>query len=408
MHAPSPVLSLLHELNQSGEFWLVGGCVRDTLMGRKPKDWDIVTTTPEVVEGKFPMIGKDFPVYQAKVDGHTVEIAAARTERKVGSGHTGFEVQVTRDLKADLLRRDLTINTFAWSPKTGFVCDPRAHEDLESRTLRHVSDAFGEDPLRVFRVARFASQLNSLVAEETTQEMSRISGTLTELPKDRVREELTKALRSNLPGQFFHELLAAGCMDHWFPEVRDLVGKPHSVLHHPEGDAYDHTMMVLDKARDLGASDDAMLCALTHDFGKALTDPKEWPRHLQHEKLGIEPIRAFCERLGFGHQINHAMNVVCKYHMQMHRAFELRPNTLKELSHAAFRTVLGIPGFNLCCQADHCGRGGHWNDEYPQAEFLLGVHQSVRSVRVDPAWNVNRIEQEQIKAIRMFKESQCQ
>lgn len=399
---PTCVLELLESLNAKGDFWLVGGCVRDVLLGREPKDWDIVTTTPEVV-AHLPMIGKDFPVFQEAVGGYCIEIAAARTERKVGEGHNGFEVQLTKDLQLDLLRRDLTVNTFAWRPSTGYTSAPGAREHLQDQMLVHVTEAFAEDPLRVFRVARFAAQLGWKVNKGTLEFMKSLKGELATLPKDRVREELSKALRSPNPDVFFDILRDADCLEHWFPEVRNLTGVKHSDLHHPEGDGWDHTMMVLRKARSLGANETEMLCALGHDFGKALTDPEQWPRHIDHERLGLVPIKQFCNRLGHGHQTEHAMALVCQLHMTMHKCFELRDSTLRKIAKSASRSVLGIQGFGLCCQSDHCGRGGHWDDVYPETEFLSQVQEAVRSVVVDPAWNPQRIEQQQIAAIKMMK-----
>jgi tRNA nucleotidyltransferase (CCA-adding enzyme) len=405
---PVEILGLLRRLNQKGDFWLVGGCVRDAMMGRKPKDFDIVTTTPEAVEAMgLQQIGKDFPVWQTQEAGddgmHTIEIASARTERKVGEGHRGFTTEVTRSVEEDLLRRDLTVNAMAWRP--GDFRDPwGGMSDLEERQLRPVSAAFAEDPLRVFRVARFASQLGFNVHWTTYKMILSLAQELSTLPKDRVREELMKALRGPSPELFFRVLGAGGCLGEWFPEVLALKGCGHSDLHHPEGDAFEHTMWVLRKCRELGGNEVEMLCALGHDFGKPLCPVEKRPSYHNHEALGAEPIGAFCRRLGLGPQPQQAMTTVSLNHMHMHHIQDLRPKTLIGIIKQVRRGVLGPDGFGKVCQSDHCGRGEtNWGSTYNQRAYLNDAVQALKGCAVDPAWTPVRIENEQINHMKRWK-----
>jgi tRNA nucleotidyltransferase (CCA-adding enzyme) len=411
---PREIVDFLADLNQKGEFWLVGGCVRDALLGRTPKDFDILTTTPEVAEALgMHQIGKDFPVWQVQVamlsDGpdrlHTIEIASARTERKTGRGHTGFITTVTRDVEADLQRRDLTINALAWRPGD-FRSPTRALFDLEQNVLRHVSPAFAEDPLRVFRVARFAAQLGGLweVSPETLNLMQELAPELDSLPKDRVREELSKVFKSAKPERFFRVLRDADCLDHWFPEIVAMCGCAQGEEHHPEGDVFEHTMWVMRKAKEMGCDELEMLCALGHDFGKPLCPAEQRPHYYEHEKLGLGPIQAFCDRLGYGEGTRKAMSTVCVHHMTTHRVTELRPSTLLNLYKSVRRGQLGLEGFLRVCQADHCGRGlRYWDTVYGQAGYLRGAVQAVAPVVFLEGSSVARFEQEQITVLKRYK-----
>ena len=385
---PQDIQDFLDRLNHQGDFFLVGGCVRDALLGRTPKDFDIVTTTPDAPAlGWMAQIGKSFPVWTTVVGDHVIEIAAARTETKTAPGHGGFEVQVTPDIMKDLQRRDLTINTFCWDGGDQlFGCDMFAFDDLHDRVLRHVSPAFAEDPLRVFRAARFAAQLGFRVAMDTLCLMVSLGDELHTLPPDRVRDEMTKAFRGEFPENFFRVLDLGGCLDFWFPELQALQGCNHSELHHPEGDAFEHTMWVIRKCKELGGDDLAMLCALGHDFGKALTPVEIRPRYHNHEGLGVEPIRVFCDRLGFGDTTRSAMSKVSKLHMHMHKITELRPTTLCDMLGNLSRGILGVDTFALVCNSDHCGRGdANWDLPYPQRDYINGAMGVFKATKVDPA-----------------------
>jgi tRNA nucleotidyltransferase (CCA-adding enzyme) len=390
--------------HKNNGFFLVGGCIRDMLLGRTPKDWDMVTTEPYVVKGLYPMIGKDFPVWQVKLVNHVVELASARTERKIGDGHTGFECTETNDINQDLLRRDLTINAIALSDSGDIFYAPNALEDLKDGVLRHVTKAFAEDPLRVFRVARFAAQLGFTVHPHTTRFMFMLRHELKTLSPDRVRVELERALMAPHPSQFFRVLKEARCLDHWFPEVESLIGSEHSLKHHPEGDAFEHVMLCMETMRkNPSCTLDHMLAILGHDFGKGLTDPTMWPKHIGHEQGGIPLIINFCNRLGYGRQTIHQMTQVAANHMVMHKIQELRPSTLRKLLLDTRRSVLGIKGFGDVCQADHNGRGGFENYEYKSTQYLLDAMEALKAVKIVPGLTPTQIEQTQNITMKAWK-----
>lgn len=231
-HVPPQMIKLLDKLNGFGEFYLVGGCIRDILLGRKPKDFDImvVKPSPSELEKILPVkqVGAAFPVYlydSGDPEIGTIEFAYARKEMKQGEGYKGFAVEVVDNVQEDLARRDLTVNNIAWSPKTGLVTfGPESLEDMESKTLRHVTDAFADDPVRVLRACRFSAQLPGSwkIDSKTLTMMASLKGELLKEPSDRIRDELTKVLKAAKPGNFFRNLEKADCLDGWFSE---LVGR---------------------------------------------------------------------------------------------------------------------------------------------------------------------------------------
>lgn len=226
---PPQLITLLRKLNSFGEFYLVGGCIRDALLGRTPKDFDVmvVAPSPQELEKILPVkqVGAAFPVYLYDTEDPElgiIEFAYARKETKTGIGYKGFDFEVVSDVKEDLARRDLTINALAWNPTAGLVSfDDRAMDDVQTNTLRHVTEAFAEDPLRVLRAARFSAQLPGdwKVDPETIKLMNSLQGELPSLALDRIRIELEKSLRAAKPGNFFQVLHQADCMSYWFPEL---------------------------------------------------------------------------------------------------------------------------------------------------------------------------------------------
>ncbi len=226
---PPQLIKFLNELNKTGEFYLVGGCIRDALLGRTPKDFDImvVKPSPEELEKLLPVqkVGAAFPVYLYDTKDPVlgvIEFAYARKEIKQGEGYKGFSVEVVDDVRQDLARRDLTVNNIAWSPEKGLVTfGPESLEDVQNQTLRHVTDAFAEDPVRVLRACRFSAQLPGewVITPETLTMMSSLKGELAKEPPDRIREELNKALKAVKPGNFFRNLNKAECLQAIFPEL---------------------------------------------------------------------------------------------------------------------------------------------------------------------------------------------
>jgi tRNA nucleotidyltransferase (CCA-adding enzyme) len=371
--------------------YLVGGAVRDRRLGRTVADRDyvVVGATPEeLLRAGYKPVGKDFPVFLHPQTGE--EYALARTERKSGRGYHGFvfatDPSVT--LEQDLARRDLTINAMA-EDADGALVDPYggAH-DLEARVLRHVSPAFVEDPVRVLRVARFAARYAPLgfrVADETLALMRRMvdDGEVDHLVSERVWSETRKALTEPRPSAFVRTLRACGALRVLFPEVDALYGVPQRVEFHPEVDAGVHVELVLDMAARLAPGDDLVgFCALTHDFGKALTPGDELPRHLMHEQRGIEPVRAICARLKVPAEHAALAELVCRFHLDIHRALELRPATLLDRLERidAFRRPERLEKLLLACEADKRGRLGGEDSAYPQADHVRAAYRAAAAI----------------------------
>ena len=287
------------------QVYLVGGAVRDQLL-RHPyheKDYVVVGATPEqMLALGYQPVGKDFPVFLHPKTKD--EYALARTERKSGHGYHGFEfyTDVAVTLEQDLIRRDLTINAIAMDD-AGNIYDPYGGQlDLENRLLRHVSDAFVEDPLRVLRIARFAARYKTLgfkIADETLALMTELasSGELQALTPERVWKETSRALMEDHADEYFEVLRACGALKVLFPEIDALFGVPQRPEYHPEIDCGIHTMMSLQQACKSQYSLDVRFAVLVHDLGKALTPAEELPRHIMHEERGIKPVTEVCDRM---------------------------------------------------------------------------------------------------------------
>src|SRR5512146_816786 len=293
------------------EVYLVGGAVRDRLLGRPvhERDWVVVGARPEDLERDgFVSVGREFPVFLHPRTHE--EYALARLERKVAPGYRGFTTQFSPEvtLEEDLKRRDLTINAMAEST-SGEIVDPYGgRRDLEARLLRHVSDSFIEDPVRVLRVARFAARYAELgfrVAEETLALMRRMtdSGELAALVPERVWQETERALGEARPDVFFETLRGCGALQAIFPELAALYGVPQPPRWHPEIDTGVHVMLALRYSADCGDSTAVRFAVLLHDLGKALTAPERWPSHRGHEEAGVPVIEALCARLKVPHDL---------------------------------------------------------------------------------------------------------
>ncbi|MDH3695095.1 MAG: multifunctional CCA addition/repair protein, partial [Gammaproteobacteria bacterium] len=360
--------------------YLVGGAVRDQLLGLDvtERDWVVVGATPRsMIELGFQSVGKDFPVFLHPLTNE--EYALARTERKTAPGYRGFEVHSTPDvtLEQDLLRRDLTINAMA-RDREGKLIDPNGGQaDIEKHTLRHVSAAFAEDPVRVLRVARFAARFASLgfqVADETIELMRAMvdSGEVNSLVAERVWAELHRALLTEMPTRFIEVLRDCGALARIFPEIDALFGVPQPEQHHPEIDTGIHTLMVLEQATRLSNDAQVRYAALVHDLGKALTPKEELPKHLGHEKTGLEPIRKMGARLRVPKNFTALALKVCRSHLKMHRVLELKSGTVLKLLEEldAFRNPKILGQFSLACEADARGRKGKSEIDYPSDDLL--------------------------------------
>lgn len=360
--------------------YLVGGAVRDRLLGRRAgeRDWVVLDATPEDMAALgYRPVGRDFPVFLHPETGE--EHALARSERKTGRGYHGFTFHTGPDvtLEDDLRRRDLTVNAMA-EDENGRLIDPYGgRDDLDRRLLRHVSPAFAEDPVRILRVARFAARYHGLgfrIADDTTALMRRMTadGEVDALVPERVWQEARRALDELDPAVFFRVLRDTGALARLFPEVDVLFGVPQPPRHHPEIDSGEHTLMALTQAARLGASTEARFATLCHDLGKALTPPDEWPSHRGHETRGLTPLEALCDRLRVPNGYRELARSVTRHHLQAHRARELRPETLVKLLEAldAFRRPERLDPFLIACESDARGREGMADRAYPQADYL--------------------------------------
>ena len=372
--------------------YLVGGAVRDRLLGRSAGDRDFVVTgsTPEQMEARgFRPVGRDFPVF-LHPDTHE-EYALARCERKAGRGYRGFTVLATPDitLEQDLARRDFTINAIAQAAD-GTLIDPHGGAaDLESRTLRHVSEAFVEDPVRILRAARFMARWHHLgftIAPETLALMRVMvaADEVDHLVPERVFQELARALAEPTPSAFLRTLRACGALARVLAEVDALYGVPQHAHHHPEVDAGIHTELVLDAAARL-APGDALIafCALTHDLGKARTPARALPTHIGHEHTGLEPLQALCERLKVPVEFSALALICCREHLKVHRIAELKPATVHDLIARCdgFRKPERIAQLGLVCEADKRGRRERGDLPYPQREQLNVLHAAALAVK---------------------------
>ncbi|MEI7222959.1 multifunctional CCA addition/repair protein [Pectobacterium carotovorum] len=362
------------------KIYLVGGAVRDSLLGLPvtEKDWVVVGATPEnLLAQGYQQVGKDFPVFLHPVSRD--EYALARTERKSGKGYTGFVCHAAPDvtLEQDLLRRDLTINAIARTERGDLIDPYHGRRDLENRLLRHVSDAFSEDPLRVLRVARFAARFAHLgfqIAEETMALMQKMAheGELAYLTPERVWKETEKALGTSSPDVYFQVLRDCGALAVLFPEIDNLYGVPAPAKWHPEIDTGIHTMMTVAMAARLSPEIDVRFATLCHDLGKGLTPPELWPRHHGHGPAGVKLVEALCQRLRVPNPIRDLAKLVAEYHDLVHTVQVLQPKTLLKLFDAidVWRKPQRLEQLALTSEADARGRAGFEENPYPQGDYL--------------------------------------
>lgn len=368
------------------QVYLVGGAVRDKLLNIQSKDNDyvVIGETPEVMEALgFLPIGSDFPVY---LHPHTKEeYALGRTERKSGKGYTGFVVDASPNvtLEEDLARRDLTINSMALD-ENGTVIDPfNGQEDLKNKILRHTTHAFVEDPVRVLRIARFLARYGSdwSIHPSTTALMQELKnkGELEHLVPERVWLETEKALGEKHPELYFQALDGLGI----FPEIEQMKNTPQPANHHPEGDVFVHTMLVLRRAADLNFNLETRFAALTHDFGKALSYKKRGNLR-GHEREGIAVVEAFCERLKVPNRFRDIGVLTSDNHTLCHTLEQLRPQTIHKLIVTNLNALVHperFIAFTQACQCDAQGRGETLVDKpYPQAAKLRAIHNELQKM----------------------------
>jgi len=375
------------------QVYLVGGAVRDGLLGRsvKERDWVVIGATREqMLRLGYREVGRDFPVF-LHPQTHE-EYALARLERKVAPGYRGFEVRFGPEvtLEEDLGRRDLTINAIAQAADGALVDPFGGRADLEARILRHVSESFVEDPVRVLRVARFSARFAPLgfrIAPETLVLMRAMveAHEIDALVPERVWQETEKALREPDPSAFFEVLRSCGALKTIFPEIDVLFGVPQPAEWHPEIDTGVHSLMVLTQAACLSPLATVRFAALVHDLGKGSTPPAEWPRHLGHEQRSVALIEALAARLRVPSEFRDLAVIVARFHGIVHRAEELRPATILEFFEQAdaFRRPQRFAEAMLACEADSRGRTGFESRPYPQRAYLSAARDA--AARVKPA-----------------------
>jgi tRNA nucleotidyltransferase (CCA-adding enzyme) len=375
------------------QVYRVGGAVRDRLLGLdvNDHDWVVVGATPaQMLAAGYTQVGQDFPVFlhpQTKD-----EYALARTERKSAPGYRGFEVQADPSvtLEEDLARRDLTINAIAQTDD-GTLIDPyHGQRDLQAGVLRHVSDAFAEDPVRILRLARFAARWpHFVVAPETIALCAQMVavGEADALVAERVWQELSRGLMEAQPSGLFAVLRECGALVRVLPEVDRLWGVPQPEAHHPEIDTGVHLMMVLDTAARLAAPLAVRWACLVHDLGKGSTRPEEWPRHIAHEARSARLADALAERLHVPGDCRELGDVVAREHGNIHRSESLdAAATLRLLERCdALRRPERFEQALLACECDARGRLGLENAPYAQRERLAAALRAVLAVDVTAA-----------------------
>ncbi len=385
------------------KIYMVGGAVRDKLLGLpvQDHDWVVVGATPEALTAQgFLPVGKDFPVFLHPQTRE--EYALARTERNSARGYRGFTVHAAPDvtLAQDLARRDLTINSIAaparpqsangtFEPDFDALVDPYGGQrDLQAKVLRHVTDAFREDPVRILRLARFAARFADFsVAPETLAMMRDMveDGEVDALVPERVWQELARGLMEPTPSRMLDVLRECGALRHLLPEVDRLWGVPQRAEYHPEIDTGLHLMMVLDMAAQLGAPLPVRFACLCHDLGKGTTPADMLPRHIGHEERSAKLLKGVCQRLRVPVECREIADVVAREHGNIHRSSDFSPAAVVRLLERcdAFRKPQRFADILLACECDARGRLGLEESAYPQRLRMLSALSAAQSVATD-------------------------
>lgn len=355
------IVEIAKKIQQAnGKLYLVGGAIRDKLMGKESHDEDfcVVGLTGKEFLELFPNAkeqGKAFRVFCME----NCEFALARKETKIGKGHKEFEIETSKQItiEQDLARRDITINSIAQDVLTKEIIDPfNGIEDIRNGIIRATTSAFAEDPLRVYRVARFAAKFEFEVEKETLKLMEKLKQELAELSKERVFVEFEKALKTNKPSIFFQVLRKANVLDVHFKEIADLIGALQPVEYHPEGDSYNHTMIVLDRMAEF--TDDVILrfCALVHDIGKGVTPKRMYPHHYGHDEKGVAVVAEFGKRIFIPNSWIKCGKTAAKEHMKGGIFHKMSvPKKVSFIERVA-KSKLGLHGLQLVVLADKGNR----------------------------------------------------
>ena len=371
------------------KIYLVGGAVRDALLGLSgsDRDWLVVGSTPEEMASLgYQPVGKDFPVFLHPETRE--EYALARTERKTARGYKGFAVHASPDvtLEEDLARRDLTVNAIAQDPKTGKIFDPHhGRKDLEHKVLRHVTDAFREDPVRILRIARFASRFPDFeVASETLALMKAMvdEGEVDALVSERVWQEIARGLMGKQPSRMLQVLRACGALQRLLPEVDRLYGIPQRAEYHPEIDTGIHLEMVLDQSALCNSTLEVRFACLCHDLGKGTTPEGILPRHIGHEQRSVKLLQSICDRWRVPVECKELAEVVAREHGNIHQSLEFGAEAVLRLLIRcdALRRPERFVQTLIACDCDARGRLGFREKPYPQRPRLLKLLAAAQSV----------------------------
>jgi tRNA nucleotidyltransferase (CCA-adding enzyme) len=399
--------------------YIVGGAVRDMLMGKGPKDVDyvVVGSTPEqMIAAGYKQVGADFPVFLHPETGD--EYALARRERSTGDGYLDFDTEFGTDvtLEEDLMRRDLTVNAISMERMEDtefFVSGDEGHfavfdpfggkDDIDAKVLRHTSDAFMEDPVRVLRLARFRARFGPdwTVAKETRDMVHSMAkkGVLNNLQPDRIWKEMSRALMEDHPRLFFDTLLECDALQVVFPEIYKLKTALESMKYHPEGNAYEHTMLCLTQAARCGYELDVRYATLVHDIGKGLTPRSMLPKHYGHDVKGVAVVEEFSRKNGVPSRMRDHAKKATRYHMYLHKMDTLNAKTFVKMFDDM--NVLNDPhSVNVLYSVGVCderGRLGSENNNYDHLNQLIDAYNAYKSVKFVDVFpngekNANRIQ----------------
>jgi tRNA nucleotidyltransferase (CCA-adding enzyme) len=368
--------------------YIVGGYVRDKLLGLQPKDrdWVVVGSNEEqMLNQGYELVGRDFPVFIHPKSKETYSLARTDRTKHPSEANKKAYAHTNVTLEDDLSRRDFTLNAMAMT-ENGQLIDPfNGQKDLETRIIRHVGSSFRDDPVRVLRAARFAARFGFTIADESQKLIQKmiVTGELDKLVPERVWAELQKALEEKRPDLFISTLREIGALAKTFPEIDALFGIPQPEKYHPEIDTGLHTLLALKRGSELTPDPIVRFGTLLHDLGKGVTKPEFLPRHIGHEKAGVELVEQLCLRCKVPNKYREFAKLCAEYHLHIHRVFELKPSTLLKVvkKTGALKNKSVSDSFLLACQADAQGRIGKENSPYPQAEYFKKIICTVKSVK---------------------------
>lgn len=368
------IIKIAETIKQNGgNLYLVGGAIRDEIIGKEvyDKDYCVTGISKEKFLELFPkakILGKSFEVFEIS----HMQFALARKETKSGKGHKEFEIETGKKItiEEDLARRDITINAIAKDVLTGEIIDPfNGRKDIENKKIRKVSDAFSEDPLRVYRVARIAAQTEFEVEEETLKQMEGLKEELLTLSKERIFVELKKALETKKPSIFFNVLRKANVLDAHFKEIYDLIGSEQPKEYHPEGDSYNHTMIVVDKSTELTEDTAIRFACLVHDLGKGVTPKEMYPHHHGHDEKGVKLVENLCGKINVPNLWKAYGKVAAKEHMKGGIFYKMTPAKKVQFIERVAKTKLGLDGLQIVVIADKCSTRNMKEEDVSFAEI---------------------------------------